>query len=266
MADDGVLHADVTLEYPFTRTDGPGDRRVPHGTPRRRHRRHQACRRDASSCPPCEYDPATAEPLTEIVEVADVGVVTSWCWNGEPRERQPFDGPFGWALIKLDGADTPMLHAVRAAAPDAMSTGMRVRAVWRVEREGPHQRHRVLRSQKVIRERRSARAGRATDHASRRVCRASRPSSASGRRFGSTTTLSSGRHMAAYLRAMKEKRILGERCPATGQVFVPPRGVTPTSGSVDDGARRAPRHRATSSRSASRACRSRGVTTSSCRT
>jgi len=41
---------------------------------------------------------------------------------------------------------------------------------------------------------------------------------------------SSGRHMAAYLRAMKEKRILGERCPATGQVFVPPRGVTPTSG------------------------------------
>ncbi len=41
---------------------------------------------------------------------------------------------------------------------------------------------------------------------------------------------SSGRHMAAYLHAMKEKRILGERCPATGQVFVPPRGVTPTSG------------------------------------
>jgi uncharacterized OB-fold protein len=42
--------------------------------------------------------------------------------------------------------------------------------------------------------------------------------------------VSSGRHMAAYLRAMKEKRILGERCPVTGQVFVPPRGVTPTSG------------------------------------
>lgn len=41
---------------------------------------------------------------------------------------------------------------------------------------------------------------------------------------------SSGRHMAAYLRAMKEKRILGERCVVTGQVFVPPRGVTPTSG------------------------------------
>ncbi|MFO7591028.1 MAG: OB-fold domain-containing protein [Acidimicrobiia bacterium] len=41
---------------------------------------------------------------------------------------------------------------------------------------------------------------------------------------------SSGRHMGAYLRAMKQKRILGERCPTTGQVFVPPRGATPTSG------------------------------------
>jgi uncharacterized protein len=41
---------------------------------------------------------------------------------------------------------------------------------------------------------------------------------------------SSGRAMGAYLRAMKEKRILGERCPVTGQVIVPPRGVTPTSG------------------------------------
>jgi uncharacterized OB-fold protein len=41
---------------------------------------------------------------------------------------------------------------------------------------------------------------------------------------------SSGRAMGAYLRAMKEKTILGERCPVTGQVIVPPRGVTPTSG------------------------------------
>lgn len=41
---------------------------------------------------------------------------------------------------------------------------------------------------------------------------------------------SSGHHMASFLRAMKQKKILGERCPTTGQVFVPPRGVTPTSG------------------------------------
>ena len=135
MADDGVLHADVTLEYPFTRTTGPVIGAFLTGL--REGVIVGIKRADGTVLvPPCEYDPATAEPLTEIVEVADVGVVTSWCWNGEPRERQPFDAPFGWALIKLDGADTPMLHAVRAAAADAMSTGMRVRAVWRSTREG----------------------------------------------------------------------------------------------------------------------------------
>ncbi len=135
MGDDGVLHADVTLEYPFTRTTGPVIGAFLTGL--REGVIVGIKRADGTVLvPPCEYDPATAEPLTEIVEVADVGVVTSWCWNGEPREQQPFDAPFGWALIKLDGADTPMLHAVRAGTADAMSTGMRVRAVWRATREG----------------------------------------------------------------------------------------------------------------------------------
>lgn len=134
VADESVLRADLTLEYPFTRSTGPvvgafltalregflvGVRRV-----------------DGSVLvPPIEYDPETAEPLTEIVEVDDAGVVTSWCWNGDPRPRQPFDAPFAWALIRLDGADTPMLHAVRADA-STLETGMRVRAQWRAEREG----------------------------------------------------------------------------------------------------------------------------------
>jgi hypothetical protein len=133
MADE-VLRADLVLEYPFARSTGPvvgafltglreglivGARR-PDGT---------------VMVPPLEYDPETAEPLSEIVEVGDAGVVTSWCWNGEPRPNQPFDAPFAWALITLDGADTPMLHAVRAE-PDALSTGMRVRAQWRAQRTG----------------------------------------------------------------------------------------------------------------------------------
>ena len=49
---------------------------------------------------------------------------------------QPFDRPFAWALIRLDGADTSMLHAVFTDSPSGMHTGMRVRAVWRSEREG----------------------------------------------------------------------------------------------------------------------------------
>lgn len=80
--------------------------------------------------PPAEYDPVTWEQLTEIVPVASVGTVVSWTWQPEPLEGQPLDRPFAWALITLDGADTPLLHAVDAGSADAISTGARVAAHW----------------------------------------------------------------------------------------------------------------------------------------
>ncbi len=39
-----------------------------------------------------------------------------------------------------------------------------------------------------------------------------------------------GKSLSHYLRAMKDKVILGDTCPETGQVFVPPRGVSPVAG------------------------------------
>ncbi len=135
MADEPVLHADVTLEYPFTRSTGPVVGAFL--TALREGFVVGIMRADGTVLvPPCEYDPATAEPLTEVVEVGDAGVVTSWCWNGEPRPGQPFDAAYAWAMIQLDGADTSMLHAVRAPERHVLRTGMRVKAVWRAEREG----------------------------------------------------------------------------------------------------------------------------------
>jgi uncharacterized OB-fold protein len=80
--------------------------------------------------PPAEFDPVTYEPLTEIVPVSSVGTVVSWTWQPEPLEGQPLDRPFAWALVKLDGADTPLLHAVDAGSSDAVSTGARVHVHW----------------------------------------------------------------------------------------------------------------------------------------
>jgi hypothetical protein len=86
--------------------------------------------------PPTEYDPETSDPVTDLVEVATSGVVTSWSWAAEPRAHQPLDRPFAWALVKLDGADTAMLHAVDAGGIEKMSTGMRVKARFAAERSG----------------------------------------------------------------------------------------------------------------------------------
>ncbi len=86
--------------------------------------------------PPAEYDPVTSADLSEIVEVADEGVVTTWAWNDSPRKGQPLDRPFAWALVQLDGADTGLLAAVDAGDESAMSTGMRVKARWADSRVG----------------------------------------------------------------------------------------------------------------------------------
>jgi uncharacterized protein len=86
--------------------------------------------------PPAEYDPVTYDELTEIVPVASVGTVVSWSWQPEPLEGQPLDRPFAWALVKLDGADTPLLHAVDAGSPAEISTGARVHVHWADEPVG----------------------------------------------------------------------------------------------------------------------------------
>src|SRR3984893_9532630 len=86
--------------------------------------------------PPAEFDPVTYERLTEIVPVSSVGTVLSWTWQPEPLEGQPLERPFAWALIKLDGADVPLLHAVDAGSSDAISTGARVHVHWADEPAG----------------------------------------------------------------------------------------------------------------------------------
>jgi uncharacterized OB-fold protein len=86
--------------------------------------------------PPVEYDPWTGAPLAELVEVGPGGAVTTWAWVATPRPKHPLDRPFAWALVRPDGADTAMLHAVDAGDPARMRTGLRVRPRWRAERVG----------------------------------------------------------------------------------------------------------------------------------
>ncbi|MER6828483.1 OB-fold domain-containing protein [Streptosporangium sp. NPDC000563] len=87
--------------------------------------------------PPLEYDPETGDAVTEeFVEVGPAGTVESWAWVTVPRKGHPLDRPFAWALIRLDGADTSLVHAVDAGDVRAMRPGLRVRPRWRAERTG----------------------------------------------------------------------------------------------------------------------------------
>lgn len=86
--------------------------------------------------PPMEHDPESGESLSELVEVGPGGSVTSWAWVHAPRQQHPLRRPFAWALIRLDGATSSLLHAVDAGQEAGMRTGMRVRPRWRSQRVG----------------------------------------------------------------------------------------------------------------------------------
>lgn len=92
---------------------------------------------DRVLCPPLEWDPRTGEELArEFVDVGPAGTVEQWCWVADPTEQHPLDHPFAFATIRLDGADTALVHAVDAGSPGAVSVGMRVVPRWRPERRG----------------------------------------------------------------------------------------------------------------------------------
>ena len=135
MAQPDVLSQAFELGFTYTRSTGPV---VGHFLTGLRDRRIFGIRATDGSVivPPMEYDPSTAEALSEFVEVGQQGEIVSWCWVKQPRAAHPMDRPFAWAMIRLDGADVPMIHCLAASAEEDLATGARVQAVWADETRG----------------------------------------------------------------------------------------------------------------------------------
>jgi hypothetical protein len=128
--------SETRLEFPYTRTVGPV---VGGYLAALRERRLVGIRGSDGRVlvPPVEYDPETGAALgADLVDVGPEGTVLAWTWVPEPRAKHPLDHPFAFALVRPDGADTAMVHAVDSGSAGATSTGMRVRARWRDEPTG----------------------------------------------------------------------------------------------------------------------------------
>jgi uncharacterized protein len=90
-----------------------------------------------SRCAQCDVVLAPARPFCPrcsaatgaIVDLPDTGVLEAWT----TRTHDGVAVTFG--MIRLDGADTAMLHRVEAAA-DQLAVGMPVRARWADARQG----------------------------------------------------------------------------------------------------------------------------------
>jgi uncharacterized OB-fold protein len=206
------LSAPLTLSFDYTRSVGPTlgafftalrNRRITgvRGSDGRVH------------VPVIEYDPVSYEPLTEIVPVSSVGTVLSWTWQPQPLDGQPLDRPFAWALIKLDGADTALLHAVDGE----VKTGDRVHAHWVAKPVGA-----------------------ITDIACFLPGDTPEPVSETADDRDPVTMLISPSSLAVqhtasrpesiFLRALKEGTLLGARSGDNGKVYFPPREADPATG------------------------------------
>lgn len=208
-----TLSAPVTVAFDYTRSVGPVLGRFLAGL---RDGRFVGARLSDGRVvvPPPEFDPVSYAATAEFVDLPETGTVTSWTWVSEPVKGQPFDRPFAFALVTLDGATAPFLHAVDVASPDEISTGLKVRARWAAERTG------AITDFVFVPD----------------TGEASTPSTGEGDVTGIITpvsldyTYAASPEESAFFRGLAEGRILGQRCPQCQKVYVPPRPACPTDG------------------------------------
>ena len=217
----------MVIEYPFKRTTGPVIGAFLTGL------REQVLVGIKGAdgrvlVPPAEYDPITGEDLTEMVEVGPAR-------RRSPRGRgsrephaeapaRPSRSPGRWS--RLDGADTAMLRAV-----DAGSHRRHVAPACGSSPAGPTSARATSHDLECF----EPEAGWPTLMPDDHRC----PASLAGRRAGaqrphpgrsSTTSSPPARPRPASCGASAEKKIIGERCPECGKVYVPPRGADPELG------------------------------------
>ena len=75
--------------------------------------------------------------LKEWVEVSDEGILETFTIvrYSEPS-LHPVKAPFAYGIIKLDGADTGIVHLIGEADFEQLKEGMRMKAVFKEKREG----------------------------------------------------------------------------------------------------------------------------------
>ncbi len=214
-----ALTAPYVLEYPYSRSTGPVIGRFLTGL---RDRRVSGVRnaRGEVVVPPLEFDPETGAALgaddADWVDLTGRGSVRSWTWVASPRPNHPLDRPFAWALIRLDGADTDLLHAVDCGSSDGITTGARVRVRWAAEPTGS-----IRDIAWFVPEEAPVDEVAPAATFDRPVTRIVSPTHLE-------YTVSAAAPLARFLRGIVEKRLIAEACPECEKVFVPPRGSCPT--------------------------------------
>jgi hypothetical protein len=199
---------ETLLEYPYTRTTGPV--LGPFFTALRDGRLLGIRIDGRVYCPPVEYDPETGTSLEpDLVEMGSDGTVKSWTWVTQPTSQHPFDHPFAFALVLLDGAYRPIVHALEVASPDELSTGMRVSVQFHEDRRG------------AITDFHFVPAGTGT---AREVVTGGEPVTVIEQLISLRYREPLQPHRRRFAQGLLDGRFIGQRSPISGKVSIPGRG------------------------------------------
>jgi uncharacterized OB-fold protein len=86
--------------------------------------------------PPRRYCGKCMAETNEWVEVGDKGTLITYTVTYRSSPNLPKKPPLAYGIIKLDGADTNIVHILGGVDLDKIKPGMRVQAVFKDQREG----------------------------------------------------------------------------------------------------------------------------------
>ena len=91
--------------------------------------------------PPVVCSPESFAPCSQLVDVADRGIVTTFCIVNIPVIGRNLELPYVAASVALDGAAISIFALIQECKAEDVHMGMRVEAVWKPdgERQGGHE-------------------------------------------------------------------------------------------------------------------------------
>jgi len=137
MSEEEVLFSEQVLQVPFNYSAGPVASRFLIGLRDEKKILGLRC----SGCgkvyvPPRGLCPGCFTAMDDWVEVGPAGVLENFTVVHYSESTHPLAAPFALGLIRLDGADTCLLHLVLVPDDGDLAAGTRVGPVFAVERRG----------------------------------------------------------------------------------------------------------------------------------
>ena len=129
-----VKYVETTIHLPYHYVAGDVRARYLHALKEKKILGARCSKTGKVFVPPLVASPESFAPCEELVEIADRGVVTTFCVVCIPVIGREIELPYVAASVALDGADTAMAHVVKDGVGQ-LRVGTRVEAVWAADDE-----------------------------------------------------------------------------------------------------------------------------------